>query len=132
MTEKQRENIDALIASDKFENWEMAYQLAIGIGDEDFIKECLVKIYTRKILQIQTTLDKLAAASGISQREAYFNFAQTMRWEGIEGNDECIATYFEQAAQIDSFSTQVNSFPKGGVFTFGSEMDEFIPRKPKP
>ena len=122
MTDKQRENIDALIASDKFENWEIAYQLAIGLGDADFVKECLVKIYTRKIAQIQTTLDKLAAATGVSQREAYATFAQSMRWEGIDGNDECIATYFEQAAQVDSF-------PKGGIFTGQIESDEFIVRR---
>jgi len=103
MTEKQRENIDALIASDKFENWEIAYQLAIGVGDDDFAKECLVKIYTRKIAMLQLSLDQLAVAAGVSRREAYSTFARSIRLQGIEGNDECIATYFEQASMVSPF-----------------------------
>ena len=122
MTDKQRENIDALIASDKFENWEIAYQLAIGLGDASFAKECLVKIYTRKIAMLQSSLDQLAVAAGVSRREAYSTFARSIRLQGLEGNDECIATYFEQAAQVDSF-------PKGGIFTGEIESDEFIVRR---
>ena len=122
MTEKQRENIDALIDSDKFENWEMAYQLAIGVGDDAFTKDCLVKIYARKIVMLQTKLDELAAAVGISPREAYATFAQSMRMEGIEGNDEAIATYFEQASVAPTFPDTVMIFdPKefGKILGFG-------------
>jgi hypothetical protein len=122
MTEKQRGNIDALIDSDKFENWEMAYQLAIGIGDDAFTKGCLVKIYARKIVMLQTKLDELAAAVGISPREAYATFARGIRNEGIEGNDEAIATYFEQASVAQTYPDSVMIFdPKelGKILGFG-------------
>ena len=90
------ENVNALISSGKAENFQLAYHLAMGMGDADYVVDVLTRICVEKIVHTQARLNEWANGHGIHVSHGYVLYAERLRKDGGAGMDQSIADYFEQ------------------------------------
>lgn len=98
MTEKQRENIFALVDSKTKVNNDLAIQLAKGLGDDAFLKEVVWRICTPIAEGVYINIRKYSILYKLNHIDVCWAMIEDIRRCGNGLSGQCVAEYLQNAA----------------------------------